>query len=91
MTVRGIIRRNAVQDMALAGSLSREVAGKDAIERRVFDLFRAKLLVSAAAIRIGMVSAIARFPVNAAGPVKGGRPEPYGTEEEESLWLTKRL
>jgi hypothetical protein len=40
LTVRGIIRRNAAQDLALAASLSREVAGKDAIERRVFDLFR---------------------------------------------------
>jgi hypothetical protein len=40
LTLRGIIRRNAVQDMALAGSLGREIAGKDAIDRRVIGLLR---------------------------------------------------
>ena len=38
-TLRGIIRRNAVQDMALAASLDPAIAGPDAVERRVIDLF----------------------------------------------------
>jgi hypothetical protein len=38
LTVRGIIRRNAVQDMALAGSMDSSLAGPDALERRVLDL-----------------------------------------------------
>jgi hypothetical protein len=38
LTVRGIIRRNAIQDLALAASLDREVGGKDAIDRRVIGL-----------------------------------------------------
>jgi hypothetical protein len=38
LTVRGIIRRNAIQDMALAASLDADVAGPKAVERRVLDL-----------------------------------------------------
>ncbi len=38
LTVRGIIRRNAIQDMALAASMDPGVAGPDALERRVLDL-----------------------------------------------------
>lgn len=38
LTLRGIIRRNAEQDMALAASLPRDIAGKDAIQRRVMEL-----------------------------------------------------
>jgi hypothetical protein len=37
-TVRGIIRRKAIQDMALAASLDAGVAGPAAVERRVLDL-----------------------------------------------------
>lgn len=40
LTVRGIILRNAMQDMALAAALRREVAGKDAMERRALELMR---------------------------------------------------
>ncbi len=39
LTLRGLIRRNAIQDMALAGSLPGAVAGPDALARRVADLF----------------------------------------------------
>jgi hypothetical protein len=38
LTVRGIIRRNAIQDMALAASLDPTIAGPDVVERRVIDL-----------------------------------------------------
>jgi len=39
-TVRGIILRNAVQDMALAGMLDSGIGGKQAIERRTLELLR---------------------------------------------------
>ena len=39
-TLRGIILRNAIQDMALAGTLDRAIGGKDAIERRTIGLLR---------------------------------------------------
>jgi len=38
LTLRGIIRRNALQDMALAASLDPAVAGPGALERRTIDL-----------------------------------------------------
>jgi len=38
LTVRGIIRRNAIQDMALAASMDPAIAGPDVLERRVIDL-----------------------------------------------------
>jgi hypothetical protein len=38
LTLRGIIRRNAVQDMALAASMDPTIAGPDAVQRRVIDL-----------------------------------------------------
>jgi hypothetical protein len=38
LTVRGVISRDAEQDMALAASLPREISGKEAIERRVLEL-----------------------------------------------------
>jgi len=40
LTLRGIILRNAVQDVALAGALDSEIAGKQAIERRTMELLR---------------------------------------------------
>jgi hypothetical protein len=43
-SVRGMIRRSAVQDMALAAALQKEIAGPEAIERRAFDLLRANLV-----------------------------------------------
>jgi hypothetical protein len=39
LTLRGLLRRNAIQDMALAQSLSVDVAGPQALERRALDLF----------------------------------------------------
>ena len=36
-TVRGIIRRNAIQDVALAASLDRALAGPDVLRGRLFD------------------------------------------------------
>lgn len=42
-TVRAMIRRSTVQDMALAAQLPREVAGPEALERRAFDLLRNNL------------------------------------------------
>jgi hypothetical protein len=38
VTLRGIIRRNAIQDMALAASMDPTLAGPDIMERRVIDL-----------------------------------------------------
>ena len=38
LTVRGIIRRNAVQDMALAGTMDMRAAGPEALARRALDL-----------------------------------------------------
>jgi hypothetical protein len=38
LTLRGIIRRNAVQDMALAASMDPAIAGPAVVERRVIDL-----------------------------------------------------
>jgi len=38
LTVRGIIRRNAVQDMALAGTMDVRAAGPEALARRALDL-----------------------------------------------------
>ncbi|HEY2018223.1 MAG TPA: hypothetical protein VGH38_32180 [Bryobacteraceae bacterium] len=37
-TVRAVILRNAEQDMALAGSLDREIAGKEAVGRRAMEM-----------------------------------------------------
>ncbi|MBZ5725222.1 MAG: hypothetical protein LAP87_09520 [Acidobacteriia bacterium] len=39
LTLRGTIRRNAIQDMLLAGSLPAAVAGPQAMGKRVVDLF----------------------------------------------------
>jgi hypothetical protein len=38
LTLRGIIRRNAIQDVALAASMDPAIAGPDVVERRVIDL-----------------------------------------------------
>lgn len=38
LTLRGIIRRNALQDMALAASMDPAVGGPDELQRRVIDL-----------------------------------------------------
>jgi hypothetical protein len=38
LTLRGIVRRNAIQDMALAASMDPSIAGPDVFERRVIDL-----------------------------------------------------
>ncbi|MBZ5617259.1 MAG: hypothetical protein LAQ69_00805 [Acidobacteriia bacterium] len=38
LTVSGIIRRNAIQDMALAASLDPAIAGPEAVQRRAIDL-----------------------------------------------------
>jgi hypothetical protein len=38
VTLRGIIRRNAIQDMALAASMDPTMAGPDLLQRRVIDL-----------------------------------------------------
>jgi hypothetical protein len=38
LTVRGIIRRNAIQDMALAASIDPAIGGPDALQRRAIDL-----------------------------------------------------
>jgi hypothetical protein len=38
VTLRGIIRRNAIQDMALAALMDPTLAGTDALQRRVIDL-----------------------------------------------------
>jgi hypothetical protein len=38
LTLRGIIRRNAIQDMALAGSMDPAITGPNALERRVIDI-----------------------------------------------------
>jgi hypothetical protein len=38
LTLRGIIRRNAIQDMALAASMDQAIVGPGALERRVIDL-----------------------------------------------------
>jgi len=45
LTVRGIILRNAVQDMALAGALDSAIAGKQAMERRTMELLETNLAV----------------------------------------------
>lgn len=42
-TVREVIRRSTLQDMALAAALPAEIAGPAALERREFDLLRANL------------------------------------------------
>ena len=39
LTVRGIIRRNAIQDMSLAGTLGLDTAGPNAVRRRALELF----------------------------------------------------
>jgi hypothetical protein len=36
--LRGIIRRNAIQDMALAASIDPAIAGPEAVEHRVIDI-----------------------------------------------------
>ena len=38
LTVRGVIRRNAAQDLRLAATLDPEVAGPDVLARRAIDL-----------------------------------------------------
>jgi len=38
-----MIRRGTIQDMALAASLPKEIAGPEALQRRAFDLLRANL------------------------------------------------
>jgi hypothetical protein len=43
-TVRAAIRRDTLQDMALAAALPKDVAGPEALQRRAFDLMRANLL-----------------------------------------------
>ncbi|HLK65962.1 MAG TPA: hypothetical protein VKU19_21150 [Bryobacteraceae bacterium] len=43
LTVRSIIQRNAIQDMALAASMNPDTGGREVLQRRTLDLLRSNL------------------------------------------------